>query len=207
MSAIRSPPLASRLFQPAHRRGAAGAGADLVSVADRAADGRAFVREKLKGASRQPPRSVGQAGIGGYRRWRRAGNAVRKRLRREGFAVAVTTPKRRCVGADDGPIFPKIISSGNAPRKRIPLRSAEFDQERDIDSKLGVRVAAIDTLSRHVQLVDGSRYAYDALLLATAPSQCASTCLVEIYRTYIICARSPTAAPWRPRRWFHSGRW
>jgi len=57
--------------------------------------------------------------------------------------------------------------AGNAPEEWIPLRSAEFYQERDIDLKLGVRVAAIDTVSRHMQLVDGSRHAYDALLLAT----------------------------------------
>jgi len=57
--------------------------------------------------------------------------------------------------------------AGNAPEEWIPLRSAEFYQERDIDLKLGVRVAAIDTVSRYMQLVDGSRHAYDALLLAT----------------------------------------
>jgi NADPH-dependent 2,4-dienoyl-CoA reductase/sulfur reductase-like enzyme len=33
--------------------------------------------------------------------------------------------------------------------------------------KLGARAAAIDTASRHVQLVDGTRCAFDALLLAT----------------------------------------
>ena len=33
--------------------------------------------------------------------------------------------------------------------------------------KLDAHVGTLDTKSRHVQLVDGTRYSYDALLLAT----------------------------------------
>ncbi len=65
------------------------------------------------------------------------------------------------------PIFRRATSRALRPRSAIPLRSPEFYQEHGIDLKLGARVATIDTASRHVQLVDGSRYAYDALLLAT----------------------------------------
>ena len=48
-----------------------------------------------------------------------------------------------------------------------PPPIGEFYHEHDIDLKLGGRVTAIDTGNRHVELVDGSRHAYGALLLAT----------------------------------------
>jgi NADPH-dependent 2,4-dienoyl-CoA reductase/sulfur reductase-like enzyme len=47
------------------------------------------------------------------------------------------------------------------------LRSSEFYREHDIDLKLGVRVGAIDTANRQLEMMDGSRHAYEALLLAT----------------------------------------
>ena len=49
----------------------------------------------------------------------------------------------------------------------MPLRSPEFYKEQRISLKVGVQVAAIDMAKRQVQLKDGSRFAYDALLLAT----------------------------------------
>jgi NADPH-dependent 2,4-dienoyl-CoA reductase/sulfur reductase-like enzyme/nitrite reductase/ring-hydroxylating ferredoxin subunit len=131
-------------------------------------DGRAFVREKLKGAGPQPPPAAsGRPGsvviVGGGA----AGNAAAEMLRRDGYTGRLTMLSADASVPYDRPNLSKNYLAGNAPEEWIPLRSAEFYQERDIDLKLGVRVAAIDTASRHVQLLDGSRHAYDALLLAT----------------------------------------
>jgi NADPH-dependent 2,4-dienoyl-CoA reductase/sulfur reductase-like enzyme len=67
----------------------------------------------------------------------------------------------------DRPNLSKGYLAGTAPDESNPLRTAEYYRELGVDLKLGARVAAIDTASRHVQLGDGNRHAYDALLLAT----------------------------------------
>jgi NADPH-dependent 2,4-dienoyl-CoA reductase/sulfur reductase-like enzyme len=88
-------------------------------------------------------------------------------LRREGYAGRLTMLSADESVPYDRPNLSKNYLAGSAPEEWIPLRSAEFYQEHDIDLKLRVRVAAIDTANRQVQLEDGSRHAYDALLLAT----------------------------------------
>jgi NAD(P)H-nitrite reductase large subunit len=67
----------------------------------------------------------------------------------------------------DRPNLSKGYLAGAASEDSNPLRSAYFYREHRIEVKLDARVATIDTAGRHVQLVDGSRHAYDALLLAT----------------------------------------
>jgi apoptosis-inducing factor 3 len=130
-------------------------------------DGRAFVREKLKSVSKEPRATSGMPGsvviVGGGA----AGNAAAETLRREGYAGRLTMLSADESVPYDRPNLSKNYLSGSAPEEWIPLRSSEFYQEHDIDLKLSVRVSAIDTANRQVQLVDGSRHAYDALLLAT----------------------------------------
>ena len=129
---------------------------------------RVFVREKIDSAERRPLRgAAGLPGsiviVGGGA----AGNAAAEMLRREGYDARITM-----LSADDSlpcdrPNLSKGYLAGSAPAEWNLLRSPEFYEEHDIDLKLNARVAAIDVAGRQVQLLDGSRHAYDALLLAT----------------------------------------
>jgi NADPH-dependent 2,4-dienoyl-CoA reductase/sulfur reductase-like enzyme len=67
----------------------------------------------------------------------------------------------------DRPNLSKSYLAGTAPATSVPLRSRAFYAKLGIDLKLGARVAAIDTANRRVQLDDGTRHPFDALLLAT----------------------------------------
>src|SRR5688572_6072556 len=130
-------------------------------------DGRAFVGDKLESSSRRMsaapgiPESVVIVGGGA------AGNAAAEMLRREGYAGRLTMLSADESLPYDRPNLSKNYLAGTAPEEWIPLRSDEFYREREIELKLRARVASIDTANRQVRLTDGSRHAYDALLLAT----------------------------------------
>jgi NADPH-dependent 2,4-dienoyl-CoA reductase/sulfur reductase-like enzyme/nitrite reductase/ring-hydroxylating ferredoxin subunit len=131
-------------------------------------DGKAFVRERLGSANRQQRRAASDLPasvviVGGGA----AGNAAAEMLRQEGYAGRVTVLSADESVPYDRPNLSKNYLAGSAPEEWIPLRPAEFYQEHDIHLKLNVRVTAIDTANRQVQLADGGRHAYDALLLAT----------------------------------------
>ena len=131
-------------------------------------DATVYVREKLKGPT--PQRAPAAAGIPGsivILGGGAAGNAAAETLRREGYAGSIVMLSADASVPYDRPNLSKGYLAGTAPAEWIPLRSSEFYEEQDVSLKLGARVASIDTVSRHVQLTDGSRYTYDALLLAT----------------------------------------
>jgi NADPH-dependent 2,4-dienoyl-CoA reductase/sulfur reductase-like enzyme len=131
-------------------------------------NGSAYVCAKRESEPRGPaspvggvPRSIVIVGGGA------AGNAAAEMLRREGYAGNLTM-----LSADDSlpcdrPNLSKGYLAGSAAEESNPLRSAEFYRAHDIDVKLGARVVKIDTSSRDVQLENGNRLGYDALLLAT----------------------------------------
>lgn len=96
-----------------------------------------------------------------------AGNAAAEMLRREGHTGSITMLSADESVPVDRPNLSKSYLAGTAPEDWIPLRSADFYREHDIDLRLGTTVTALDTAKRELQLGDGSRCGYDALLLAT----------------------------------------
>jgi NADPH-dependent 2,4-dienoyl-CoA reductase/sulfur reductase-like enzyme/nitrite reductase/ring-hydroxylating ferredoxin subunit len=131
-------------------------------------DGKIYVGEKLdpgarpsRGASHSGPESIVIIGGGA------AGNAAAEMLRREGYVGPVTMLSADDAGPYDRPNLSKDYLAGNAPEEWIPLRSPEFYREHGIELQLGARVVAVDPKAREVQLADGSRRHYGALLLAT----------------------------------------
>lgn len=130
--------------------------------------GTVFVRERLERAVRKSrtaakgtPGSVVIVGGGA------AGNAAAETLRHEGYSGRITMLSADATLPCDRPNLSKGYLAGTASDESNLLRSTNFYREREIDLRLGARVAAIDNRSRHVELVDGNRHAYGALLLAT----------------------------------------
>jgi NADPH-dependent 2,4-dienoyl-CoA reductase/sulfur reductase-like enzyme/nitrite reductase/ring-hydroxylating ferredoxin subunit len=130
--------------------------------------GKIVVSEKIESpkrpaipAGRGIPRSIVILGGGG------AGNAAAEMLRREGFAGRITMLSADESVPCDRPNLSKDYLAGNAPEEWVPLRPASFYAEHGIDLKLGARATAFDPAGRFVELADGSRHAYDVLLLAT----------------------------------------
>jgi NADPH-dependent 2,4-dienoyl-CoA reductase/sulfur reductase-like enzyme/nitrite reductase/ring-hydroxylating ferredoxin subunit len=131
-------------------------------------DGSVYVQEELARAEQQrPPLAAGAPKtvviVGGGA----AGNAAAEMLRREGFSGSITMLSADASRPCDRPNLSKGFLAGTASAASNPLRPPAFYREHRIDLKLDAPVATLDTKSRYVQLVDGSRYAFDALLLAT----------------------------------------
>jgi apoptosis-inducing factor 3 len=130
--------------------------------------GTVYVREKLESVRRpsQPltagiPATVVIVGGGA------AGNAAAEMLRREGYSGSITMLSADESLPCDRPNLSKGFLSGAASDESNPLRSQKFYNDHKIDLRLGARVTTIDTAGRQVRLADGSRHAFDALLLAT----------------------------------------
>jgi apoptosis-inducing factor 3 len=127
-----------------------------------------YVREKLDTVGQQPraiPSGVPDTVIiigGGS-----AGNAAAETLRHEGYSGRVIMLSADESIPYDRPKLSKGYLAGAASEESTFLRSARFYQVHEIDLRLGARVAAIDVRSGHVELTDGNRHAYGALLLAT----------------------------------------
>ncbi len=131
-------------------------------------DGTVYVKEKVEtafGGARRPGRPAPESTviIGGGA----AGEAAAEMLRREGYSGPIAMFSDDEAPPCDRPNLSKDYLAGNAPEEWIPLRPPEFYGEQGIDLRLGARAAAIHADAREVELADGSRHRYGALLLAT----------------------------------------
>lgn len=86
-------------------------------------------------------------------------------LRREGH-------KGRIILVGDEPHLPynrpplsKKFLSGELERERLLLRSPQFYEQHSVETRLGVRVTAIDRSAQRLRLSDGGELGYDKLLL------------------------------------------
>lgn len=130
-------------------------------------NGRIIVRERLeqeiapqRALANEPERIVI---IGGGA----AGFAAAEMLRRKGYRGQLAMLSEEADAPCDRPNLSKDYLAGEAPEEWIPLRSAGFYAEHDIDLQLSARVAAIDVTARTVSTADGRSFSFDRLLIAT----------------------------------------
>lgn len=127
-------------------------------------DGVVYVREKLEHPRSDvpaAPESIVIVGGGG------AGNAAAEMLRQLGYPGSITMLSADSAPPYDRPNLSKGGLAGTGTAEVTPPRSAQYYSDQRIDLRLNVRVIRIDPVGRQVELEDGSRQGYDALLLAT----------------------------------------
>ena len=96
-----------------------------------------------------------------------AGFAATERLRREGYAGALTMLSDDVDAPYDRPNLSKDYLAGEAPEEWVPLRPPSFYTDAGIDLRLGTPAARIDVGGRRVLLADGAEVPFDRLLIAT----------------------------------------
>ena len=96
-----------------------------------------------------------------------AGFAAAEMLRRQRYQGGIVMLSDDDAPPVDRPNLSKDYLAGNAPEEWVPLRADSFYIEQGIDLWLKTTVTAIDIGAREVALGDGSKVAYDRLLLAT----------------------------------------
>src|SRR6266540_170796 len=96
-----------------------------------------------------------------------AGFAAAEMLRRKNYQDGIAILSDDDDAPVDRPNLSKDYLAGNAPEDWVPLRPGGWYGASGIDLQLRVKVTSIDVCAREVALADGSRVAYDRLLLAT----------------------------------------
>jgi len=130
-------------------------------------DGIAYARKRIERqprptlSSTQSPESVLIIGGGP------AGNMAAETLRDEGYAGPITMFSADTALPADRPNLSKDYLAGRASEEWALLRSADYYRDNGIDVRLNTRVTRIDTGQCSIELADGSRQSYGALLLAT----------------------------------------
>lgn len=99
-----------------------------------------------------------------------AGFAAAEMLRRQGYQHSVTVISADDAGPYDRPNISKDYLAGNAPEEWIPLRPPDWYQQTKIDLLTSRRVVKLLPDAHAVELDDGRRLEYGALVLATGAS-------------------------------------
>jgi NADPH-dependent 2,4-dienoyl-CoA reductase/sulfur reductase-like enzyme/nitrite reductase/ring-hydroxylating ferredoxin subunit len=130
-------------------------------------NGIAYARERIERERRPALRSAGLPEsiviVGGGP----AGNMAAETLRGEGYAGPVTILSADSALPADRPNLSKDYLAGRAPEEWALLRPASFYRENGIDLRLNTRVTRIEPEQRSIELAEGSRERFGALLLAT----------------------------------------
>jgi apoptosis-inducing factor 3 len=127
---------------------------------------RLFVREKLGPETFQhhSRSGVGRIAIVGGGA---AAIACAVELRRLGHDGAITILSEDQDPPYDRPNLSKDYLAGTAAEEWMPLRSADWYREQDVELRLGTRVDTLDIEKREVGCASGGRLSFDRLLLAT----------------------------------------
>jgi 3-phenylpropionate/trans-cinnamate dioxygenase ferredoxin reductase component len=96
-----------------------------------------------------------------------AGAKAAQTLREEGFDGEVVLFGEEPERPYERPPLSKGLLLGTVERDTVFVHETGWYAEHDIDLRTGVGVGAIDRAARQVELADGQRISYDALLLAT----------------------------------------
>jgi NADPH-dependent 2,4-dienoyl-CoA reductase/sulfur reductase-like enzyme/nitrite reductase/ring-hydroxylating ferredoxin subunit len=131
-------------------------------------DGKVFVRGRVAPKEHAPftagpgaPQKIVIIGGGA------AGFAAAEMLRRQRFEGSIVMLSDDDAPPVDRPNLSKDFLAGSAPEEWVPLRGDDFYAEQAIDLRLETTVTSIDVRAREVALDNGSKVAYDRLLLAT----------------------------------------
>jgi 3-phenylpropionate/trans-cinnamate dioxygenase ferredoxin reductase subunit len=96
-----------------------------------------------------------------------AGAKTAEALRARGYAGPVTVLAAESEPPYERPPLSKGYLAGSAEFAEALVHPAEWYGEHDVELRLGAEVTAIHPQSREVELADGSRLGYGALVLAT----------------------------------------
>jgi len=96
-----------------------------------------------------------------------AGGGAAATLRQEGFDGRVVLMGAEPQAPYERPPLSKEYLRGESPFEQALLQPLDFYGENDIETRFGVRVPRVDAVERVIELDNGERMPYEALLVAT----------------------------------------